>query len=156
MIFDPQKLRTFKEKIDAIKEINNCNKNNIHFLFFKKSHMDYSKIMTFQDIKESLYVIVMSERTWTCSIFTNRSMTLLGMFDEDLHLVKKIPLPNGYFLVDIKFKEYRGALTNNQFKPIFVIEGHDNELTELTIDSEKENGYPEDFYNLYNKALELK
>lgn len=156
MIFDPQKLHTFKEELDAIREINNCSKDDIKFLFFKKNHMEYSQIMTFQNIKESLYVIAMSTRTWVHSGFTNRSMTFLGMFDEDFRLVKKIPLPNGYFLVDLKFEEYKNYRTNNQFKPIFVIEGHGDELTELTIDREDEKYYPEDFYNLYKKALEFK
>lgn len=155
MYFNPQKMLDLKEKLNAIKEINDCVKYDNHFLFIKKNDIVYSEKMTCQDMENTKYLIAMSPRYWQQLGFTNKSMMVLGMFDENLQLDEKIPLPNGYFLIDIKFERYKNSYYD-EYKPIFVIEEPENKLTELTIDREEEHGYSQDFNTLYKRTLELK
>ncbi len=154
MNYELSELRNFRDELETMKAINNCVDYNDVFLFFKGSDFKFSDRMNYQDMKEADYIAVISARRWSCMSYTNRSEMLLGMFGDHFQNISKIPLVNGCNLVNIKFNRYKGSYYN-EYKPTFVVEKGDKESVELTIDTEEEKGYPEDYYKLYQEALAL-
>lgn len=86
--------------------------------------------------------------------YTNTRTKLLGMFDENFNLTRKIPLPNGRNLVDIKFKKYPSAYYD-EHQPVFVVERPNMEKKEIEVSRDERVYCEEELMRLYELALEL-
>lgn len=137
-----------------LKENGDYAKGGDKFLLFHENHMEVVDSITFMNMDGVKYFVALACKIWSNIGFSNRSMKLLGMFDENFNLTRKIQLPNGRNLVNVRFEKYRSEYYN-EYKPIFEIEGAEMGRAELKIDTDAEEGYPADFLTLYKKALEL-
>lgn len=154
MDYNLQNLRNFKETFTLLKEIGDFTKGGDKFLLFHENHMEVVDSITFMNMDGVKYIVALACKIWSNMGYSNRSLKLLGMFDDNFNITRKIPLPNGRSLVNVRFETYRSEYYN-EYKPIFEIEGTNMEKAELKIDTDFENGYPDDFLTLYEKALEL-
>ena len=154
MNLDLQKLRNFKETFTLLKEIDVCVKGGDMFVLFFENRIELVDSITFMNMDGVKYFAALACKIWSNMGYTNRSMKLIGMFDEGLNLTRKIPLPNGINLVNIKFKRYRNSYYN-EYKPIFEVEGPDMEKKVVEVPDEEAKYGSDNYIRLYELATDL-
>lgn len=154
MNFDLEKLRKFKETFSMLKEIDDCSKGGDKYLLFFENRMEIVDGITFTNLDGVKYFAVLVRKLWNNMGYTNTRTKLLGMFDENFNLTRKIPLPNGRDLVDIKFKKYP-SVYYDEHQPVFVVEGADMEKKEIEVSQDERLYCEKELMRLYELALEL-
>ena len=146
---DIDKLKKFKETIDAVNAING-NHSAPHYLFIKRGKVVNSGYLTFSNLYDFDYIIAIGETTWKNLGYTNFTSLVLGKVDHNFMPVDKIRLKNKFSITGISFTHYIG--TWNTHKPILVVEAPDGTLSEIELEDDEKDM----FKTLFEKANALK
>lgn len=145
-----EKFKRFKEEIQTMSQFNGP--GDCEFLIIKKekNEVKYANALSFMDLYDIRYLVVLCTRSWKQLGYTNHSLMLLGMFNSYFDVVKKIPCNNGA-VVNVEFTKYRGSYYD-EYKPKLIIEDSCGNLTEVELEEDGE-GSGKDLVTLFTQVL---
>ena len=128
---DFEKFKSFNEKLQLMKQVDGSDECRYLFIGKETNRVKCANSLSFVGLDDFKYLVVFGRLYWKSDngAYTNSGLMLLGMFDANFDMVKKIPCSKGN-IVDVEFKS-SGYSGFDRYSPRLVVEDNNGNLTEM-------------------------
>lgn len=137
---DIKKFKDFQEAVLITNQLNNG--RNIKYIILKDNVVTFLDEITLYDLINFDFIIAVSTKITNNGPYENSGGILLGMFDKNFDLARKITLENGWSITNIRFTKYKESWYNTN-KPILVVKSPIGEEKEISVEKSWDKAFPE-------------
>lgn len=137
---DIKKFKDFQEAVLITNQLNNG--RNIKYIILKDNVVTFLEEITLYDLINFDFIIALGVKITHNGRYQNSGGILLGMFDKNFDLARKITLENGWSITNIRFTKYKESWYDT-YKPILVVKSPIGEEKEISVEKSWDKAFPE-------------